>query len=66
MIYDEAYNYNYHYLLLEKTRSEPVCKEQISQYNGLKKILFEENQVGKSNNEYEALLTKLKKRMEIK
>ena len=63
-IYDEVYNYNYHYGLKEKMGT--VCKEEIQQYielQSLFKVNKDESKESdeKNNKEYEDILKKLRK-----
>lgn len=62
-LYDEVYNYDYHYRLLEKMGS--VTKEDIQTYKLLKKKLFDDSKGHINTNQYktdyEELLNELKK-----
>lgn len=62
-LYDEVYNYDYHYRLLEKQGS--VTKEDIKTYELLKKKLFDDSKdyidFNVHKDEYEELLKELKK-----
>ena len=55
-VYDEVYNYNYHYMLIEK--KEAVCKERIEQYHTLQKMfgIKEKTEKGKT---YDDIMHKL-------
>ena len=59
-IYDEIYNYNYHYKLIEKTENV-VVKENIQQYRNLRELFFDSNSnTERKNVEYENILMELK------
>lgn len=62
-LYDEVYNYNYHYRLLEKDGS--VCKEKIGIYKLLNKMMFEDSKgyidFNVYKTDYEELLRELKR-----
>lgn len=64
-IYDEAYNYNYRYKLIEQTGS--VRKEDIGSYEKMQREIFDTSNgyinLEKNSNHYEELITDLQKHM---